>query len=110
MSRVPYVSAVGSLMYAMVCTRPDLAYAVNTISQFMSNSEKQHWEAVKWVLRYLQGTAGLGLVFQRLKTEKPRLLQGYVDADYAGDLDQQRSTMDYVFIVAECVISWKAEL
>jgi len=48
---------------------------------------------VKWVLRYLRGIARLGLLFQRLKTEKLRVLQDYVDADYAGDLDQRRSTM-----------------
>ena len=47
MSRVPYANAVGSLMYAMVCTRPDLAYVVSTVSRFMSNPEKQHWEAVR---------------------------------------------------------------
>jgi len=47
MSRVPYTSAVGSLMNVMVRTRPDLAYAVSTVSRFMSNSGKQHWEAVK---------------------------------------------------------------
>jgi len=88
MSQVPYASAVRSLIYAMVCTRPDLAYAVSTVSRFMSNLGKQYWEAAKRVLRYLRGTARLGLVFQRLKTGKPRLLQGYVDVDYAGDLDQ----------------------
>jgi len=60
---------------------------------------------VKWVLRYLRGTARLGLVFQKLETEKPRVLQGYINADYAGDLDQRRSTTGYVFTVAECVIS-----
>jgi len=49
-------------------------------------------------------------VFQRLKTEKPKVLQGYVNADYAEDLDQRRSTTDYVFTVAECIGSWKAEL
>jgi len=91
MSQVPYASVVGSLMYVMVCTRPDLAYAVSTVSQFMSNSGKQYWEAVKWVRRYLRGSVRLGLVFWILKTGKHRLLQGYVDADYAGDLDQQRS-------------------
>jgi len=48
---------------------------------------------------------GLGLVFQRLKTGKPRLLQGYIDADYAGDLNQRKSTTGYMFTVAECVIS-----
>jgi len=81
-SRILYISAVGSLMYVMVCTRSDLAYAVNTISRFMSNAGKQHWEAVKWVLRYLRGIARLRIVFQRLKMGKLRVLQGYVDADY----------------------------
>jgi len=61
-------------MYAMICTRSDLAYAVSTISRFMSNPGKQHWEAVKWVLRYLRGTVRLGLVFQRLKIGKPMVL------------------------------------
>jgi len=45
-----------------------------------------------------------------LKTEKPRVLPGYVDTDYAGDLDQRRSTTGYAFTVVKCVISWKAEL
>ena len=49
-------------------------------------------------------------MFQRLETRKPRLLQGYIDADYAGDLDQRRSTTGYMFTVAECAISWKVEL
>ena len=51
-----------------------------------------------------------GLVFKRLKMRKPRVLQGHVDADYAGNLDQRRSTTGYVFTVAECAINWKAEL
>ena len=97
MSRVPYASVVGSLVYAMVCTRPDLAYAVSIVNQFMSNSRKQHWEAMKWVLRYLRGIAKLGLTFERLETGKLKVLQGYVDADYAEDLDQRRSTTRYVF-------------
>jgi len=50
MSQVPYASAVRSLMYAMICIMPDLAYVVSTVSQFMSNSGKQYWKAVKWVL------------------------------------------------------------
>ena len=110
MSRVPYARAVGSLMYAMVCTRPDLAYAVSLVSRFMSDPGKQHWEAVKWILRYLRGTAKVGLLFQGLEEGKPKVLQGYVDADYAGDLDQRRSITGYVFMVVGCIISWKAEL
>jgi hypothetical protein len=47
MSKVPYASAIGSLMYAMVCTRPDIAHAVGVVSRYMSNPGKQHWETVK---------------------------------------------------------------
>ncbi|CAN1245512.1 Retrovirus-related Pol polyprotein from transposon TNT 1-94 [Linum grandiflorum] len=57
MDRIPYASAVGSLMYAMVCTRPDIAHAVGVVSRFLSNSGKEHWAAVKWILRYLRGGA-----------------------------------------------------
>ena len=53
MSKVPYASAIGSLMYAMVCTRPDIAHAVKLVNIFMSRPRKQHWEAIKWILRYL---------------------------------------------------------
>ena len=91
-------------MYVMVCTGPDLAYAVSTITRFMSNPEK-HWKTVKWVLQYLRGIARLGLMFQRLKMRKLRVLQDYIDADHAEDLDQRRSTTGYVFTIAECVVS-----
>ena len=56
MSKVPYALAVGSLMYAMVCTRPDIAHAVGVVSRYMNNLGKEHWMAVKWILRYLRGT------------------------------------------------------
>jgi len=49
MSNIPYSSAVGSLMYAMVCTRPDLAYAVSMVSRYMHNPGKYHWNVVKWI-------------------------------------------------------------
>ena len=55
MSKVLYASAIDSLMYAMVCIRPDITYVVGVVSRFMSRPEKQHWEAVKWILRYLKG-------------------------------------------------------
>lgn len=54
MDTVPYASAVGSLMYAMFDSRPDLAFAIGLVSRFMSKPSREHWEAVKWVLRYLQ--------------------------------------------------------
>ncbi|GAV67226.1 zf-CCHC domain-containing protein/rve domain-containing protein/RVT_2 domain-containing protein/gag_pre-integrs domain-containing protein/UBN2_2 domain-containing protein, partial [Cephalotus follicularis] len=57
MSKVPYAAAVGSLMYAMMCTRPDICYAVGMVSRYQSNPGEAHWIAVKRILRYLRGTA-----------------------------------------------------
>ena len=56
MSQIPYANVVGCLMYAMVCTRPDISHAVGVVSRYMENPGKEHWSAVKWVLRYLRGT------------------------------------------------------
>ena len=63
MQWVPYASAVASLMYAMVCTRPDIAHVVGTVSRFLSNPGREHWNAVKWILRYLHGTVDMRLCF-----------------------------------------------
>lgn len=61
----PYSSAVGSLMYVMIGSRPDLGYAVGLISRFMSAPSRDHWSAVKWVLRYLKGALNNNLTFKR---------------------------------------------
>ncbi|KAG8503399.1 hypothetical protein CXB51_001318 [Gossypium anomalum] len=106
MSHVPYSSAVGSLMYAMVCSRPDLSYAVSAVSRYMANPGKEHWKAVQWILRYLRGTTDVCLQFGRTKDG----VIGYVDADFAGDLDRRRSLTGYVFTIGGCAISWKATL
>ncbi|GKE83917.1 putative RNA-directed DNA polymerase, partial [Tanacetum coccineum] len=84
MDRLPYASAVGSLMYAMVCTRPDLAHAVGVVSRFLSNPGKKHWEAVKWIFRYLRGTSKLGITFGNGKP----MLVGFTD-DNASDTDDK---------------------
>ena len=60
---MPYASVIGSLMYAMVCTRLDIAHVVGVVSRFMSRPGKQHWEAVKWILRYLKGSSDTCLCF-----------------------------------------------
>jgi hypothetical protein len=83
MSHVPYSSAVGSIMYAMVCTRPDISQAVNVVSRYMANPGKVHWQAVKWTLRYLQGTTDVGLVYDRGSDVNSNVI-GYVDSDYSG--------------------------
>ncbi|OMO73383.1 Integrase, catalytic core [Corchorus capsularis] len=107
MSIIPYSSAVGSLMYAMVCTRPDLAHAVSVISRFMSNPGKTHWEAVKWIMRYLNGTKNVCLVYG---SDGNSGLIGYVDSDYAGDFIKRRSLACYIFTLYGCAIRWKATL
>jgi hypothetical protein len=81
MSRVPYSSTIGSLMYAMVCTRPDIAHAVGVVSRYMNNTCKEHWEELKWILRYFRGTATHALCFGGLKI----VLQGRVDSYMEGD-------------------------
>ena len=106
MAKVPYASAIGSLMYAMVCTRLDIAHAVGVVSRYMSNSSKQHWEVVKWILRYLRGTAGLALCFKKSDLG----LQGYVDADMAGDVDGRKSTTRYVNTLGGTSIIWVSKL
>jgi hypothetical protein len=72
----------------MVCTRPDIAHAVGVVSRYMSNPGKQHWEAVKWIMRYLKGSSETCLTF----TVGGLKLEGFVDADLAGDVDSRKST------------------
>lgn len=61
MANVSYANAVGSLTYMMVCTRPDISHAVSIVSRYMHAPEKEHWNAIKWILRYLLRTIDVGL-------------------------------------------------
>ena len=107
MSRVSYASVVGSLMYAMVCTRPDLAHAVSVVSRFMGQPGREHWQAVKRIFRYLRGTSDVGVIYVG---DTQCLVTGYSDSDYAGDVDTRRSMTGYVFTLGGSVVSWKATL
>jgi hypothetical protein len=89
---------MGCLMYVMVCTRPDLAHAVSVVSKYMANPGRQHCDVIKWIFRYLKGTTEYDITFVRHKSYL--LVVGYVDADYAGDLDDRRLTTGYVFTLA----------
>ena len=105
MASVPYKSAVGSLMYAMVATRADLAFAISTVSQHMARPGWSHWMAVKRIMRYLKGSLHLKLQLggQHIK------LQGYCDADWAGDVNDRRSTTGYAFSLGDGVVSWSSK-
>jgi len=109
MTRVSYASAIGSLMYAMVCTRLDLSQAVSMINRYMYDPGRGHWEAVKWVLRYIKGIIDVDLVFEKDYTGKQECVR-YVDYDYAGDFDKHRSTKGYVFTLSQALVSWRSIL
>ena len=89
MDKVPYTSVVGSIMYVMICTRPDLCYSISMVSRFMGKPGVEHWNAVKWIMRYLNGTKDVGLNFGT--SEDRNGIRGFVDSDYAGDIDSRRS-------------------
>ena len=93
-------------MYAMVCTCPDISHAVGVISRFLANPSKAHWEAVKWIFRYLRGTSKVCLSFGGSKPS----LEGYIDSDMVGDLDCRKSTSGYLFTFVGGTISWQSKL
>ena len=102
-----YRQAIGSLIYLMVCTRPDISYIVSKLSQYCENPTDDHWIAVKHVFRYLKGTMDYSLCFY--KCTDSLKLTGYSDADWAGASDR-KSTSGYCFKLNEdsSVISWKS--
>lgn len=102
MSTVPYTSAVGSLMYAMMCTRSDICFAVGLVSRYQSNPGPEHQKAVKKILRYLKETMDYCLCYQGSNLR----LIGYSDADQGGDLGQRKSTSGYAFLLYKGAICW----
>ena len=105
MRRVSYAWIVGSLMYAMVCMSPDIAFVVGTVSRYMSNPGMQHWAVVKWILRYRRGTPSVYLIYG---SGKP-MLEGFTDSDMSSDVDSNWSTSGYVMTYARgsCVMAIK---
>ena len=86
MSRIPFASAVGSLMYAMLCTRPDICYAVGIVSRYQSNLGEEHWIAVKHILKYLRRTRDYMLVYSSGSL--------YTNSDFQGDIDSRKPLLD----------------
>ena len=88
-------------MYAMVCTRPDIAHVVGVVRRYMKNPGKEHWMEVKWILRYFRGTINQKLLFGGLNINIHR----YFDANMASDRDNRR-TIGYVFTIGGIAVSW----
>uniref|UniRef100_A0A2N9GQF3 Integrase catalytic domain-containing protein n=1 Tax=Fagus sylvatica TaxID=28930 RepID=A0A2N9GQF3_FAGSY len=105
MKNIPYASAVGSLMYAQVYTRPDIAFAVGMLGRYQSDPGLDHWRAAKKVMRYLQGTKDYMLMYRR--TDNLEVI-GYSDSDFAGCIDSRKSTSGYIFLMASGAVSWRS--
>lgn len=104
---VPYREAVGSLMFLAVVSRPDIMFAVNLVSKFLSKHSRAHWMAVKRIFAYLVGTRGRGILYKSGGNESE--LVGYCDADFAGDVETRRSTTGYAFMFANGPVSWSSQ-
>nr|GEZ78931.1 retrovirus-related Pol polyprotein from transposon TNT 1-94 [Tanacetum cinerariifolium] len=102
MRNVLYASLIGSLLYALVCTRPDLTFLVGMLSRYQSNHGKDHWKAAKKVLRHLQGIKEYTLTYRHTDLLK---VVGYSDSNYKGCKDTGKSTSGYNFLLAEGGIS-----
>ena len=106
MMEVPYLEALGALLYLSTCTRPDISMAVSELSKFSSNPGMEHWKGVKRVLRYLAGTIDYGLMYGG----DDQRLMGYVDASYARCVDTRRSRYGGLLLLNHTVVEWKSKL
>ena len=104
MSIVPYASAVGNLIYAQVCTRPDLAFVISVFSRYLSNHRLDHWVAAKKVMRYLQKIKDYMLVYKQVDSLD---ILGYSYSNFTGCKDDLESTSGYIFTLAGGAVSWK---
>ncbi|KAD2804053.1 hypothetical protein E3N88_37430 [Mikania micrantha] len=103
-AQLEYSRIIGSLMYLMTCTRPDLAYAVSRLSRYTSNPSSEHWKSMTRLLRYLRYTRNYGLHYGR----DPAVIEGYSDANWISDMKDSKSTSGYVFTLGGAAIAWKS--
>jgi hypothetical protein len=103
MSVIPYASAIGSLMYAMLCTRPDVCLAISLVGRYQSDPGVDHWTSVKNILKYLKRTKDMFLVYGG---DKELVVKGYIDASFDTDSDDSKSQTRYIFILNGGAVSW----
>jgi hypothetical protein len=105
MSKVPYASAIGSIMYAMISTCPDISNALSATSRCQSDPSESHWTAVKNILKYFRRTKDVLLVYEG---EEELTVTGYTDASFQTDKDDSKSQSEFVFTLNGGAISWKS--
>lgn len=104
-AQLEFASAIGSLMYAVQCKRPGIAFAISKLSRFTSNSSNNHWKAIGRVLGYLKKTKNLGLQY----TKFPAVLEGFTDASWISSTGESKSTSSWVFTLGGGTVSWKSK-
>lgn len=104
MATKPFRQAVGSLMYLMIGSRPELAFSIQDVSRFLNAYAKPHWEAVKQIIKYVKGTTAHGLEFSGSDVR----LSAYSDSDYAADEDERKSVSGYVTFIGNCAVTWSS--
>ncbi|XP_075110465.1 secreted RxLR effector protein 161-like [Nicotiana tabacum] len=104
MSRIPYASAVRAIMYTMICTRLDVAYALGVTSRYQANPGEEHWKVVKTILKYLRRTKDQFLIYGDSELK----LEGYTDASFSSNRDDSKSISAYVFTLNGGAVSWNS--
>jgi hypothetical protein len=103
MSKVPYASAIGSIMYAMISTRPDVSYAISATSRQQADPGEDHWTSIKGILKYFRKTKDMFLVYGG---KEELVVTDYTDASFQIDLDELKSQSGFVFTINGVVVSW----
>ncbi|CAM8905429.1 unnamed protein product [Rhodiola kirilowii] len=103
-AQVEHSRVIGSVMYLMNCTRPDIAYSVSRLARYTSNPGSKHWKAIVRVLKYLRFTHSYGLHYIRY----PEIIEGYTDASWISDIQDSKATSGYVFTLGGAAVSWKS--
>ncbi|GJT68306.1 hypothetical protein Tco_1019786, partial [Tanacetum coccineum] len=104
-SQLKYSRVIGCLMYAMTCTRHDIAFVVGKLSRYSSNPSTQHWQVIQRVLKYLKKTMDYSLVY----IGYPLVLEGYTDASWISNTKGNSSTSGWVFLLGGGAISWASK-
>src|SRR6266498_582322 len=99
-----YSQIIGSIMYLASATRPNIAFAVSKLSQFVSKPGDDHWHALERVMRYLKGTSSYGIHY----TGDPAVLEGYSDSNWISDADELKATSGYIFTHGGGAVLWKS--
>nr|GEV86786.1 zinc finger, CCHC-type [Tanacetum cinerariifolium] len=104
-SKLEYSRAIGCLLYAIISTRPDIAFVVGKLSRYTSNPSALHWQALCRVFQYLKGTMEYGLTYSGY----PFVIKGYSDASWINNMEDHSSTSGWVFLLGGCAISWASK-